>query len=408
MSLKQIWQAANPKGHLLTAISFLIPIVCGAGFIIAIGMGLGGTVQDTLTPGQFDLWQAMATLGAKALGLLPVVIAVGISGSIAGKPGIAPGFVVGLAANTISAGFIGGMIGGYIAGYIALAIIKKVKVPDWARGLMPMLIVPFFASIISCLIMVYIIGTPIGIFTEALTSFLRSMGTSSNLVLGAVIGALCIVDFGGPLNKTCFAFVLTLQAQGINEPITALQLVNTATPIGFGLAFFIAKLLRKNIYNSEEVETLKSAVPMGIVNIVEGSIPIVMNDIVRGIAAAAIGGACGGAVTMVYGADATVPFGGVLMIPTMSHPMAGIMALLVNIVVTATVYAVIKKDIPRDVITPFAVKAVHYQQSRGAGNRAFDKCFADDANGRGVAPGVDVYAQCLRGAGIQFDGCKRC
>ncbi|HBT5229325.1 TPA: PTS fructose transporter subunit IIC [Klebsiella pneumoniae] len=309
MSLKQIWQAANPKGHLLTAISFLIPIVCGSGFIIAIGMGLGGTVQDTLTPGQFDVWQAMATLGAKALGLLPVVIAVGISGSIAGKPGIAPGFVVGLAANTISAGFIGGMIGGYIAGYIALAIIKNVKVPDWARGLMPTLIVPFFASIISCLIMVYIIGTPIGIFTEALTSFLRSMGTSSNLVL-----------------------------------------VNTATPIGFGLAFFIAKLLRKNIYNREEVETLKSAVPMGIVNIVEGSIPIVMNDIVRGIAAAAIGGACGGAVTMVYGADATVPFGGVLMIPTMSHPMAGIMALLVNIVVTATVYAVIKKDIPRDVL----------------------------------------------------------
>ena len=62
MSLKQIWQAANPKGHLLTAISFLIPIVCGSGFIIAIGMGLGGTVQDTLTPGQFDVWQAMATL----------------------------------------------------------------------------------------------------------------------------------------------------------------------------------------------------------------------------------------------------------------------------------------------------------------------------------------------------------
>jgi PTS system fructose-specific IIC component len=350
MNIKEIWKAANPKGHLLTAISFLIPIVCGAGFIIAIGMGFGGTVQDTLVSGQFDLWQAFATMGAKALGLLPVVIAIGISGSIAGKPGIAPGFVVGLAANAIGAGFIGGMIGGYISGYIALAIIKNVKVPDWARGLMPTLIVPFFASTISALLMVYIIGTPIGIFTDALTSFLRSMGTSSNLLLGAVIGALCIVDFGGPINKTCFAFVLTLQAQGINEPITALQLVNTATPIGFGLAFFIAKVLRKNIYHNEEIEMLKSAVPMGVVNIVEGSIPIVMNDIVRGIAAAAIGGACGGAITMVYGADATVPFGGILMIPTMSNPMAGIMALLVNIVVTATVYAVIKKDVPRDVV----------------------------------------------------------
>ena len=182
MNIKEIWKAANPKGHLLTAISFLIPIVCGAGFIIAIGMGLGGTVQDALVPGEFDLWQALATMGAKALGLLPVVIAIGISGSIAGKPGIAPGFVVGLAANAIGAGFIGGMIGGYISGYIALAIIKNMKVPDWARGLMPTLIVPFFASILSALIMVYIIGTPIGIFTDALTSFLRSMGTSSNLL----------------------------------------------------------------------------------------------------------------------------------------------------------------------------------------------------------------------------------
>lgn len=124
MSLKQIWQAANPKGHLLTAISFLIPIVCGAGFIIAIGMGLGGTVQDTLTPGQFDVWQAMATLGAKALGLLPVVIAVGISGSIAGKPGIAPGFVVGLAANTISAGFIGGMMVAILRGILRWRSLK--------------------------------------------------------------------------------------------------------------------------------------------------------------------------------------------------------------------------------------------------------------------------------------------
>ncbi|WP_110953767.1 PTS fructose transporter subunit IIC [Anaerosinus massiliensis] len=350
MTIKEIWKAANPKGHLLTAISFLIPIVCGAGFIIAIGMALGGTAQDALVPGKFDFWQSLATMGGKALGLLPVVIACGIAGSIAGKPGIAPGFVVGLAANAISAGFIGGMIGGYLSGYIALGIIKNIKVPNWARGLMPTLIVPLLASLSSGLIMIYIIGTPIGAFTDALTSFLRSMSTSSNLIVGALIGGLCILDFGGPINKTCFAFVLTLQAQGVNEPVTALQLVNTATPIGFGFAYFVAKLFRKNIYNNEEIETLKSAVPMGVVNIVEGSIPIVMNDIVRGIIAAVIGGACGGAVTMVYGADATVPFGGFLMLPTMSHPLYGLMALLVNIFVTGVVYAIIKKDVPREVI----------------------------------------------------------
>ena len=83
-----------------------------------------------------------------------------------------------------------------------------------------------------------------------------------------------------------------MQAEGLNGPITALQLVNTATPIGFGLAYFIAKMFRKNIYTKVEVETLKSAVPMGVINIVEGVIPLVMNDIVRGVVATAIRWIC--------------------------------------------------------------------------------------------------------------------
>ena len=280
--MKQFMKKANFKGHLLTAISYMIPIVCGAGFIIAIGMAFGGKAQDSLVMGKFDFFQALATLGGKALGLLPVIIATGIAFSIAGKPGIAHGFVTGLAAVAISAGFIGGIIGGYIGGWLAFAVLRYVKVPSWAKGLMPTLIVPFLASLLSGLIMVYIVGTPVAWFTTWLTNLLTSMNGTSNLIFGGVLGALSIVDFGGPINKTAFAFALTLQAQGINGPVTALQLTNTATPIGFGFAYLVAKLLRKRIYTHEEVETLKSAVPMGVVNIVEGSIPIVMNDLVRG------------------------------------------------------------------------------------------------------------------------------
>lgn len=84
---------------------------------------------------------------------------------------------------------------------------------------------------------------------------------------------------------------------------------------------------------------------MGVINIVEGVIPLVMNDIVLGVIATAIGGFVGGATTMILGADATVPFGGVLMIPTMSKPLAGIIAIVVNAVVTGLVLAIIKKDI---------------------------------------------------------------
>lgn len=340
----------NLKGHLLTAISYLIPIVCGAGFLIAIGMAFEGTSQDELIQGEFSIWDALATMGGAGLGLLPVVIATGISYSIMGKPGIAPGFIVGLTANVIGAGFIGGILGGYIAGYLGVVIIKYLKVPKWAKGLMPTLIVPFSTSIISGLIMVYIIGAPIGVFTEVLTNALNSLGTSSLLIFGAIVGLLSGVDFGGPINKTVFAFVLTMQAEGINEPITALQLVNTATPIGFGLAYFIAKMFGKNILTPLETESLKSAVPMGFVNIVEGVIPIVMNDIIRCVIAVAVGGAAGGAVSMMLGADATVPFGGVLMLPTMSHAWTGVVAILVNVLVTGLTLALIKKNVTQDKI----------------------------------------------------------
>ncbi|WP_368646212.1 PTS fructose transporter subunit IIC [Alkalibacterium putridalgicola] len=342
--MKKIRQL-NLKGHLLTAISYLIPIVCGAGFLIAIGMAFGGDPGLDLIASEHTLWDTMAVMGAAGLGLLPVIISTGIAYSIADKPGIAPGFIVGLTANAVGAGFIGGILGGFISGYLAISLIKYLKVPSWAKGLMPMLIVPLLASFFGGLIMVYVIGAPIMGLTGLLTDLLNGLGSTSRVLFGGIIGLLSGIDYGGPINKTVFAFVLTLQAEGVNGPITALQLVNTATPIGFGLAYFIAKFFNKRIYSQVEVETLKSAVPMGFINIVEGVIPLVLNDLARGIFATAVGGAIGGAVSLTLGADATVPFGGVLMIPTMSRPWAGVLALLANILATGLTLALIKKHV---------------------------------------------------------------
>ena len=50
----------------------------------------------------------------------------------------------------------------------------------------------------------------------------------------------------------------------------------------FWISFTLSQKYFENIYTKVEVETLKSAVPMGgAINIVEGAIPLVMNDIVR-------------------------------------------------------------------------------------------------------------------------------
>ncbi len=295
--MKTFFNQLNIKGHLLTAISYLIPVVCGAGFMIAIGMALGGDSSTDLTKTGYSFWDVLATLG------------------------------------------------GFLAGYLVVLIIKYIKMPNWAKGLMPMLVIPFIASLIGGLIMVYVIGAPITQFTHILTEYLQSLSGTSKLIYGIIIGVLASVDYGGPINKTVFAFVLTLQAQGIHEPITALIVVNTATPIGFAFAYWIGRLMRKNIYKKVEVETLKTAFPMGIIEIVEGVLPIVLNDIIRCVIATGIGGAVGGAISMVMNADSKVPFGGMLAIPTMSQPLGFVIAIVANVVVTALVLVLLKKPV---------------------------------------------------------------
>ncbi len=248
--MKHFIKSLRLKNHLLTAISFLIPVVCGAGFMIAIGLAMGDNSSADLTK-SFTFWDALAKLGGTGLGMLPMIISTGIAFSIADKPGIAPGLIVGLAAEAIGAGFIGGLIGGYMAGWLVLGTIKYVKLPNWANGLMPMLIVPFIASFIGSIIMVYIIGGPIGWLTTGLTHYLSTLNGTSKLFYGLMIGVLASVDYGGPINKTVFAFVLTMQASGVNEPITALILVNMATPLGFTAAYFFGKMFRKKyLYQS--------------------------------------------------------------------------------------------------------------------------------------------------------------
>lgn len=49
-------------------------------------------------------------------------------------------------------------------------------------------------------------------------------------------------------------------------------------------------------------------------------------------------------MTMVLGADSTVPFGGFLMLPTMTRPWTGLLAILVNVIVTGCLYAVLAKN----------------------------------------------------------------
>lgn len=332
------------KKHLMTAISFFLPIIVASGFLLAIGNMMGGVSIENFREG-FSFADTMTTMGGYGLGFLPMIVSTAIAYSIADKPGIAPGLIVGFVAHGIGTGFLGGVVSGYISGYIVVIMMMAIKVPKWMEGLMPTLVLPFLSAFVAGMVMYYVVGTPITWFTDLITGYLGNLNTSSLFVYGAIIGILASIDYGGAINKVVFAFVFALFSEGIYEPITVLILASMVTPFGLTIAYFIGKIINKNIFNRQEIETLKTAFPMGICQITEGCFPIVLNDLVRNVIATGVGGAIGGGLSMLWGADSHIPASGMFAIPTMTHPWAFIAALAIGSLATAVTILILKKRV---------------------------------------------------------------
>lgn len=305
---------------------------------------MGGTSIADFKAG-FSFADTMTTMGGYGLGLLPMIVSTAIAYSIADKPGIAPGLIVGMVASGIGAGFLGGLVGGYLAGYTVVTIVKSLKVPEWMQGLMPTLVIPFTSSFIAGLIMYYIIGTPINWVASQITGYLGGLDRSQLLFYGAIIGILSSIDYGGAINKVVFAFVFTLFSEQIYEPITVLILASMVTPFGLTMAYFIGKVFGKNIFNKQEVETLKTAFPMGVCQITEGCFPIVLNDLFKNVIATGVGGAVGGALSMLWGADSHIPASGMFAVFTMTRPWAFIGALLLGSLATAITILILRPQV---------------------------------------------------------------
>lgn len=117
------------RKHILTGISYMIPIVVAGGLCMGLGKLLGGWEvgkPENLTTFAGQINQ----LGNWAMSFVVPVLSAGIAYSISGRPGIAPALVLGMAAIQIRAGFLGGMLMGFLIGYF-VNWMKTWKVPGW-------------------------------------------------------------------------------------------------------------------------------------------------------------------------------------------------------------------------------------------------------------------------------------
>lgn len=325
--------------HLLTGVSFMLPMVVAGGLMIALSFVFGITAfkeEGTLAAALMQIG------GDTAFKLMVPLLAGYIAYSIADRPGLAPGMIGGMLASTLGAGFIGGIIAGFIAGYAAKAISKYARLPQSLEALKPILIIPLLASLFTGLVMIYVVGKPVAGMLAGLTHFLDSMGTTNAILLGVLLGGMMCVDLGGPINKAAYAFSVGLLASQSYAPMAATMAAGMVPPIGLGIATFIAR--RK--FAQSEREAGKAALVLGLCFISEGAIPFAAKDPLRVIPASIAGGALTGALSMYFGCKLMAPHGGlfVMLIPNaINHALLYLLAIVAGSLLTAVVYALVKR-----------------------------------------------------------------
>lgn len=321
------------KKHLLTGISYMLPLVVAAGLCIAIGQIIPRFGIET------KVSEVLINLGVYGMNLLVPVFCASIAYSIADKPGIAPGLVLGYLANEIKAGFLGGILFGFVVGFVVLWLKKNIKVPKSMEGLVPVMLLPLLSIIICGLGAYFIVGVPIVALQEFLLNFLTNLDGKGKFLTGAILGGMVGFDFGGPVNKTASIFVDGLLLNGIYGPEAVKVMVAMVPPLGLGLSV----LLTRHKYTKAEIEGAKVAFPMGLCMITEGVIPIAARDPFRVIAASTISGMIAGGLSMLWNVGSSIPSGGVFIIPFVQNPLGFTAALIIGSCIMAAILSISKK-----------------------------------------------------------------
>ena len=334
-------KAAGPYKHLLTGVSYMLPIVVAGGLTIALSFIFG--IEAFKEKGTFAA-ALMDIGGGAAFALMIPILAGFIAFSIADRPGLAPGLVGGMLASQLGAGFLGGIIAGFAAGYIALWLRNNLKLPVHFEGLKPVLIIPLLATLAVGLLMIYVVGSPAKAIMDGLTEFLKGLSGTNAVLLGLLLGGMMAVDMGGPINKAAYTFGVGLLASNSFMPMAAVMAGGMVPPLGIALATFLAK----NRFTADEQIAGKAAAVLGISFITEGAIPFAAKDPLRVIPACVAGAATTGALSMLFGATLHAPHGGifVLAIPNaVGQLLPYIAAILIGVAITALLLIVLKKPI---------------------------------------------------------------
>lgn len=340
--------------HLMNGVSNMLPFTIAGGIFIALAF-LIDTIAGAPQTGDFGTYTAAAkffkTIGDFAFNFMIPVLAGYIGKSIADRPGFLVGLVGGYLATKgstfaavggdVPSGFLGALLAGFAGGYLMLGVEKLCdKLPKALNGIKPVLIYPLVGLGIIAVIMCAV-NPFMGMINTSISNLLNSMGSSSKILLGCILGAMMSIDMGGPFNKAAYVFGTAAIASGSYDIMAAVMIGGMVPPIAIALSttFF------KNRWTEEERKNGPVNYIMGLSFVTEGAIPYAAADPLRVIPACMIGAGVAGALSMAFGCTLMAPHGGIFVIAVIGNWPMYLLSLVIGSVVGMLLLALFKKKI---------------------------------------------------------------
>ena len=359
--------------HLMSGVSQMLPFVIGGGIMIAIAFLLDqilGVPKDQLSNlGSYhEIAAQFKAIGGAAFGFMLPVLAGYIAYSIAEKPGLVSGFVAGAIASSgasfggvayaaggektlslagVSSGFLGALVGGFLAGGVILVLRKLLAgLPRSLEGIRSILLLPLLGVLVTGFLMLAV-NIPMSAINTALNDFLASLSGSSAVLLGLLVGGMMAVDMGGPVNKAAYVFGTSTLASTVStggSPVMAAVMAAGMVPL---LAVFVATLLFKDKFTTEERDSGLTNIVMGLSFITEGAIPFGAADPARAIPSFIVGSALTGALVGLSGIKLMAPHGGIFVIGLTNNPILYLVYVLIGAVVSGILFGYLRKPLEK-------------------------------------------------------------
>lgn len=340
--------------HLMNGVSNMLPFVVAGGIFIALAFlidTLMGAPQDANFGTNSPVAAFFKTIGGYAFNFMIPVLSAFIAKSIADRPGFLVGLVGGLLATTgstftavggdVPSGFLGALFAGFVGGYLMLGVEKLLsKLPKSLEGIKPVLIFPLVGIGLIAVIMCAV--NPImGMLNTGLTNLLHSMGSTSKVLLGVVLGAMMSTDMGGPFNKAAYVFGTAAITSG-NYDIMAAVMVGGMVP---PLAIALATTFFKKKFTAQERKSGPVNYILGLSFITEGAIPYAASDPLRVIPACMIGAGLAGGLSMLFKCTLMAPHGGIFVFAVVGNWPYYLLALAAGSVVSMLLLGLFKKKV---------------------------------------------------------------